>query len=1037
MAEFTDICSNQLNKIIFANNKIKLSGQFLDSNNKLQTPSLSDDQKKHTIVLSGISTTNNNPTICLTRSNLFNNVLNLNDEKKIVLQKYNQYSELNSYNINMNYNDHSYLFDISSSTIPNDLSFLTYQMHYMIKYNNQYNNEYDLSNLNNYNDLSYIFYKTNQGLNIDNYKYFIYNNSYNAYNTNLNLHTSTSNNELLGNNILDSSKNIILRNITPNLLMNFKYSFCNSNNTINDISNNANEINNVNIFNYYTKKYKLLSYDNETIYHTPPSLNFSDISQTKLLATNIHCSNPFTGQSIYYFDGLSVYYRFITPANNLGSSDGYTYSLWINSINMIDNNDNTIVTDICENLQNQSYTIFDLRDNSNSIVLSGNGNNIKYKVNNTVWQNRIRFDYISVSHSNIFNTWYHLVITHAKSDRNATIYINGVKIKSQEVRYPADKKRENLFLGWSYIEPYDYFKGKITDFYLFDKILSDTDINTLYTNIPEDLYNILRINKPIIGHRSIYQDNTILDYYISNITEISGVGILYEYINDNDDNNNNNDLNYHPINIPDYPINSNNNDVKFIRNYNNFDEYNYGQHTKFTYYVKNIVPSTYNNYLKSNQAFTTYILDNIPFSYSQTYNIDINEPLNITLNARDSFYNDPSGPFSISGQLENYSNKAYLLDGEDNYIRINATQNFAANNKSTISFWIYHKKSNYYWEESIIHFTDKTDYNKKVELLFKQINNSEGEIIYRVNDIVVLVSSPVAYYNWYHIATVHDSDNYAKLYINGQIDSSFSKNLIGTDISMEKNSILEIDIDSVDNNNLFIGINYDHINNSNNKNFLTAEIKSFYIFNDILSDNSINNLYTYNFDNTFLTINNSIISNKDFNLIGEITYFINTVEYIDQLDCKGKTINVRYDTVKGFLKDVEENNIFGSNTEISKFLNNNKDKDDTVTFHANKDGLSYFTFFVKERDTKISSNIATINIHVTGSLLNACSKNTSEPIRTWSRVENNCQAQPLSEAQLKENKIIATQYKQNIKISKKQQYANIANQRLKKIVKNC
>ena len=93
---------------------------------------------------------------------------------------------------------------------------------------------------------------------------------------------------------------------------------------------------------------------------------------------------------------------------------------------------------------------------------------------------------------------------------------------------------------------------------------------------------------------------------------------------------------------------------------------------------------------------------------------------------------------------------------------------------------------------------------------------------------------------------------------------------------------------------------------------------------------------------------------------------------------------------------------------------------------------------MQERDTDISSNLAIIKIHVSGKIPNACTNTSFIPERTWSRDENVCQTQPLTQAQLIDNKKLATQHKQNVKITKKQQYANIANKRLMKTnIKTC
>lgn len=1051
--QHSDICLNELNKIIFTRNNIKMSGQFLDSQKNFNNINPNNEFFKNTILLShkpkkNSRQVNKDSTICLTRSNLFNNVLNLNDERKIILQKYNQYSDLNSYNINLNYNDHTYLFDVSNSNIPNDLSFISYQMFYDIKQYRYYYNDLSFNYLNNYVDFSYVF--NIYPYLINNYKYNLYNDSYSAFNTNLNIYDISSNRypsdmKLIGNNSLQSDSQINIKDIVPNLPVNFKFSIYDSKCCPNNFEKPI-EINDVNILNYYPNRDRIYAYDIETIYKKPPSLNYIDISATTLLASNIYSYNTFTGTPIYYFDGSSVYYNInLNKNNNIGSSDGYTFSLWINSTNMIESSRNVITSDICNNYLSNSYTILDFRNkenNQNSIVLSITGNEIKYTIDNNNWQGRAIPKSISIKNYDINNTWYHIAITHNKLSRKAIIYINGKNVKSQELRYPVNTYREKMFLGKNAILSDNYLQGKITDLLIFDTEFNNSNIDKLYNNISEQLYTLYRNYNPIVTFRSIYQDNTIINYYIKDISELSGVGFLYEY-----DGSNSNSRpeqitipysdTVHDWKLLDYDdlddLSRGINEVKFVRNYNKFNQY--GDYVQFLYYAKNTEDFIQLTDLCSNIAFSSYILDNIPYAYSDIYYTDINTPIDIILTARDSFYNDNSGTLTT----EQYNNKAYLFDGEDNYIELNPIENFAKNHKVSFSFWIYHKRGNYYWEESILNFIDKNNNNKRLDLVFNQINYYEGEIIYRINNKKVLVSSPVQYYKWYHISIVHDSNNYAKMYINGNIDVSFSQMNTKTDLIMEKLPILTIDLSNIDNNKLFLGINYDHNNASNNTNYLKAEFKSFYIFNDILSSVYINYLYNYEIEKVFDAGYTSIINNRSFNLIGELSYFVNTVKYINKPDCIGLKNQIKENTLNGVIKDVENKPIFGNNYEISKFLNiNNKDKDNLVTFYPKEKGLSYFTFYVKERDTDISSNLATIKIYVTGKKNTSCTNKTLIPIRDWARVDNICNNEIKTNLTLIKDKIQATEHKQNVKITKKQQYANIANKRFQRLnVKRC
>ena len=74
------------------------------------------------------------------------------------------------------------------------------------------------------------------------------------------------------------------------------------------------------------------------------------------------------------------------------------------------------------------------------------------------------------------NKWYHLAVsTDADSIR---LYVDGVKQQTTATKFALKHDATPLFLGY-YPFRNSFFKGKLTDFKFYNKVLTDSEINTL------------------------------------------------------------------------------------------------------------------------------------------------------------------------------------------------------------------------------------------------------------------------------------------------------------------------------------------------------------------------------------------------------------------------------------------------------------------------------------------------------------------------------------------------------------------------------
>jgi gliding motility-associated-like protein len=81
-----------------------------------------------------------------------------------------------------------------------------------------------------------------------------------------------------------------------------------------------------------------------------------------------------------------------------------------------------------------------------------------------------------------FLTWYHVAVTYNMAgDDSVRMYINGTKIKTVKAIAPLTNTNHGpLYFGWSHFGPEEYSNGKLDDFIIYNRALTDQEISTIY-----------------------------------------------------------------------------------------------------------------------------------------------------------------------------------------------------------------------------------------------------------------------------------------------------------------------------------------------------------------------------------------------------------------------------------------------------------------------------------------------------------------------------------------------------------------------------
>lgn len=237
--------------------------------------------------------------------------------------------------------------------------------------------------------------------------------------------------------------------------------------------------------------------NNKVLFHTDNTWKFIPIPSQLVPSCNLSQSGLITTTDKSFPWGslsLNGTSQFVSIGKIITGMSGLSFGLWFKS--------------------NESK-------NFSKIIDFGNGatdNNIMlYIHNNTlgacVYIMNKSYDIIPKSMSpNINdNKWYHMVwtIQPTTTGSNYTIYLNNNMVSTVQGSYPINIERTKCFIGKSNLNTDPYFSGSISNFVMYQKVLSPKEINGLYLSMINLMDPKLYIYLP-------FSTNSVLDTLLNN-----------------------------------------------------------------------------------------------------------------------------------------------------------------------------------------------------------------------------------------------------------------------------------------------------------------------------------------------------------------------------------------------------------------------------------------------------------------------------------------------------------------------------------------
>ena len=218
-------------------------------------------------------------------------------------------------------------------------------------------------------------------------------------------------------------------------------------------------------------------------------INICNLSQTGLI-TNTDKSFPYGSLTLN-----GTFSQYVKIGTTITEMNGLSFGCWFKSD------------------KNKTHTrIFDFGNgqSSDNIVLFINDNNL-YP---SVFINGSRNNVESIPQNINDNNWYHFVWTIEPTFNSSglapwSIYLNGRLILRTLGNYPSNISRTECYLGKSNWKTDPYFKGSMSNFVMYQKVLSVNEITALYNSMINTMDPTLYIYLP-------FSSNAVLDTILNN-----------------------------------------------------------------------------------------------------------------------------------------------------------------------------------------------------------------------------------------------------------------------------------------------------------------------------------------------------------------------------------------------------------------------------------------------------------------------------------------------------------------------------------------
>lgn len=198
------------------------------------------------------------------------------------------------------------------------------------------------------------------------------------------------------------------------------------------------------------------------------------------------------------------------PEQILLNKNIYSYCIWIKPNNLPNNNQ--VIFSVGGANNNNPGDGFDQHC---SYSTTGHVFGSSYNYGNNPIQSFVDGGYIPI------NQWTHVAVT--RDNSLLKLYVNGILITSssnsinnEPAHYGLATNKRAIIGGRCYLESQYFFNGSVDDIYLYDRVLSSTEINNIMHAIPctETVYDTVTVYNTITIHDTVHVtiNDTILVY---------------------------------------------------------------------------------------------------------------------------------------------------------------------------------------------------------------------------------------------------------------------------------------------------------------------------------------------------------------------------------------------------------------------------------------------------------------------------------------------------------------------------------------------
>lgn len=238
--------------------------------------------------------------------------------------------------------------------------------------------------------------------------------------------------------------------------------------------------------------------NSKVLFHTDNNWKFIPISPTPVQSCNLSQSGLISTIDKSFPWGCLTLNGTSTQYVNIGKTitgmKGLSFGCWFRS----DNNKNFA-----------RILDFGNGPSNNNICLYVHGNKIGFSL---FTMDKITMkDKLNLSPNINDNKWHHIIMTikpNQQTGSTCTVYLNNNIVSTFDYVYPINMERTNCYIGKSNFNN-PFFSGALSNFVMYQKVLSDMEVNALYMSM-------INLNDPALYIYLPFSTNSVLDTLLNN-----------------------------------------------------------------------------------------------------------------------------------------------------------------------------------------------------------------------------------------------------------------------------------------------------------------------------------------------------------------------------------------------------------------------------------------------------------------------------------------------------------------------------------------